>query len=238
MTSATRRAGVPPIIQREVRLRVWVAVMSGMVAVILLTYLGHRWYVETAAQAAHRAGTLVPQSAEVVAVDYPSATSSLVGGSSQQVRYRLPGGSEQVSLLRDRDEFLTLDEGRTVRLGLWQGHLVTVEGQYVRALWTPGALLVFLLPPPAIVLTVLQVHRLRRLRKERWEYPFDDESNRGYMIAAALVALGAGVVALSIGGDGWWLPAVAMGVSVLGPLAWFAVRENGRASRRSARVAG
>ena len=203
------------------------AVISGLLAAVLLAYFGHRVYVETAAYSAHRAGTLVLDPGEVLEVSYSSADGGYGGtGNSQTVRYRLPGGDERVSLMTGRDAYLDVDEGQSVRLGLWHGHLVTVEGQYVRHPWTPGATMVFLLLPPAFVLTVLQVYRLWRLRRNRPTYLFGDNSSFAYTCAAALLAIGTGLVALFIDGVPW-VPVPAFVVSALGPLAWFTVREIG-----------
>nr|MDT0659274.1 hypothetical protein [Micromonospora sp. DSM 115978] len=222
MASVGQRGGVT---RGEVRSRIWIAVLSGALAAVLLTYFGHRGYVETAAYSAHRAGTLAQELAEVVAVDYASAEGGFGGnGSSQEVRVRLPGGGERTSLLHDRELYLDVDEGQVVRVGMWRRHLVTVEGQYVRTPLTPGAMMVFLLLPPAFVLTALQVYRLWRLRRERPRYLFGDNSSGTYTLAAALLAFGTGFIALIIDGVPW-LPVPAFAVSALGPLALFTLRE-------------
>jgi hypothetical protein len=175
--------------------------------------------VETASYSAHRAGTLTLETAEVVEVSHFSATGGYGGGSTQEIRYRLANGGERTSSLHDREAYLTVDEGQTVRLGLWHGHLVAVEGRYVRAPWTPGASMVFLLLPPAFVLMVLQAYRLRRPR-----HAFGDNSSGAYTFVAALLAFGTGLIAQSIEGVPW-VAVPAFAVSALGPLAWFTVRE-------------
>jgi hypothetical protein len=207
----------------EMRVRAWVAAISGTLAAILLVYFGHRVHVEAASYSAYRAGTLAPEPAEVMEVDYYSGTTGYAGGNTQEVRYRLHSGGERTSQVRVRDQYLDIEEGNTVRLGMWHGHLVTVDGAYVRTPWTPGASLVFLLLPPAFVLAVLQCYRLWRLRRERVRV--GDNSSIGYTSAAALLALGTGLFALLIQ-DIPWSVAPAFVVSTLGPLTWFAVREH------------
>ncbi|GGL99183.1 MULTISPECIES: hypothetical protein [Micromonospora] len=229
MTPERRRGGVPPVGRQEARDRLWLAVASGVVALVLLAYLGHRGYVELGASGAHRAGTLVVQQAEAVAVGYRSLDDGYGGGSVQEVRYRLPGGGERTSVLRDRAAYLTVEEGQTVRVGTWRGHLVTVEDQYVRDPWPPGVMLVSTLLPPAFVLMVVQLYGVWRLRRER---SFGGGSGRAYAVAAAVLAFVTGFVATGVGGVGWLLPAAILAASALVPLAWFAVREIG--GRRAA----
>ncbi|MFJ6198101.1 hypothetical protein [Micromonospora sp. NPDC092111] len=227
MTSARRRGAVPPIDPGEVRFRVWVAVISGLLAAVLMAYFGHRVYVETAANSAHRASMLVLEPGKVLEVNYSSAVGGYGGNAgSQEVRYRLSGGSEVVSFVERRDAYLNVNEGEYAMLGLWHGHLVTVEGQYVRDPWTPGAALVFPLLPAAFVLMVLQVYRVWRLRRAPPKYLFRDNSSLSYTRSAALLALGAGFVAMFIDGIPW-VPVLAFVASALGPLAWFAIRELG-----------
>ncbi|TDB76855.1 hypothetical protein [Micromonospora sp. KC723] len=204
-----------------------------MIAAVLLAYFAHRVYVETAAYSAYRAGALAPASAAVVEVSYASAEGGFGGnGTSQEVRFRLPSGDEGASLAREREAFLDVDEGQIVRVGMWHGHLVTVEGQYVRAPWTPGAALVFTLLPPTFVLMVLQLYRLWRLRKERPNSLIGDNSSGTYTVAAALLAFGTSLVASLVDGVPW-VPVPAFVVSALGPLALFTLREN--LERRAAR---
>ncbi|MER5458407.1 hypothetical protein ABT008_26920 [Micromonospora sp. NPDC002389] len=225
MASVRRRGGLPPIDGGEVRFRVWVALVSGLLAGVLLTYVGHRVAVETAAYAAYRSGTLVPTPAEVREVDYSSAVGGYGGnGSAQEVRYRLPGGGDRVSTMQSRATFLDVEEGQVVRLGMLHGHLVTVEGQYVRHPWTPGAALLFLFLPPAFVLTALQVYRLWRLRRERPKYLFGDNLSFTYVRVAALLAFGTGLVTVSMDHIPW-IPVPAFVISALGPLAWFTTQE-------------
>ncbi|MCW6003359.1 hypothetical protein K1W54_02005 [Micromonospora sp. CPCC 205371] len=222
--ASARRDGVPAVLRGEVRLRVWVVVISGTLAAILLAYFGHRAYVETAAYSAHRNGTLALEPAEVVEINYFSGTGGYGGGNSQEVRFRLHSGGERTSLLKDRKAYLDVDEGQTVRVGMWHGHLVAVEDKYVRTPWTPGASMVFLPLPPAFVLMVLQVYRLWRLRKEGPKYVFGYNSSGAYATAAALLAFGTALVALSFDRVPW-LSVLAFAVSALGPLAWFTLRE-------------
>ncbi|WP_285559221.1 hypothetical protein [Actinoplanes regularis] len=220
MASAGWHDDAPPSAQEATRSRVWVAVIFGLLTCILLTYFGYRGYVETVAYSAYRAGTLVAQPAEVVQVEHFSAAGGYGGnGSSQEVHFRSPDGGEWKSLQQGRQAYFHLEEGRTVRLGLWHGHLVTVEGRYVRTPWSPGAVLLFVLLPLAFVLTVLQIYRLRRPKPL-----FEGNSSGKYVGAAALLAFGSGLVVMFIDGVPWSL-APAFAVSVLGPLAWFTVRE-------------
>ncbi|PZG22620.1 hypothetical protein C1I95_05010 [Micromonospora craterilacus] len=167
---------------------------------------------------------LVLEPGKVLEVSYSSAVGGYGGNAnSQEVRYRLSGGSEVMSFVKRRDAYLNVNEGEYPMLGLWHGHLVTVEGQYVRNPWTPGAALVFPLLPAAFVLMVLQVYRVWRLRRAPPKYPFDDNSF-SYTRSAALLAFGAGFVALFIDGIPW-VPVLAFVASALGPLTWFTMRE-------------
>jgi hypothetical protein len=208
----------------DVRVRLWVAGVSGVLAAILLFYFAHRVYAETASYAAYRAGTLASEPAEVMDAEYYSGTGGYAGGNAQEVTFRLHSGGERSSLVRVRDRYLDVEKGNTVRLGMWHGHLVTVEGAYVRTPWTPGASLVFVLLPPAFVLAVLQCYRLLRSRRERPELLPNDNSSVSYISAAGLLAFGTGLVMLLIQ-DVPWSAVPAFVVSALGPLTWFTVRE-------------
>ncbi|KXK60308.1 hypothetical protein AWW66_19505 [Micromonospora rosaria] len=236
MAAARERGGVPPIDREEVRFRVWVAVVSGVLAAIALTWVGPRLSAESEAYCAYRAGRLVQKPATVFEITSSGGgTEGYYSGSgaTQEIRYLPSSGGERASSTGNGYAYVEVREGQAVRLGLWDEKIISVDGRYVRDPWTPGVLALSTLLPPAFVLMVLQIHRLWRLRTDRPKHLFGRTRSRGYALAALLLAFVTGLVAAVIGGA-LWLPAQALAASALGPLAWYALREtiDRRADRR------
>ncbi|TDB97036.1 hypothetical protein E1091_08795 [Micromonospora fluostatini] len=211
------------------------AVASGVLAAIVLTWAGPRLYAESEAYSAYRAGRLVQKPATVFEINYSVGTGGPYSGTSvsQKVRYLPSSGGERTSSTEDGYASVKVSEGQAVELGLWDEKVISVDGQYVRDPWTPGALAVSTLLPPAFVLMVLQFHGLWRLRTDRPKHLFGRTRSRGYALAALLSAFVTGLVAAVVGGA-LWLPAQALVASALAPLAWYTLREtiDRRADRR------
>lgn len=187
--------------------------VSALIALFLLTVFGFGTVKEMRIASDYACGCLEQHQAVVEDIEVEYGQDVHTGGSwhTHHITLRLDT-MRVVDFGGHGLPTVDVSEEQKVTVGMSHNEPVTVNSQYVHTAWGVVESMFFLPLPPAVVIVVIQLYRLRRAR-----LPGDVRMTAPYVMASVALA---GVITLTSSFVVWWtIPAFL--VSTLAPLAMF-----------------